>query len=476
MSSLPDVVDWAQSAAGFYIPETKAPIKLAPHQADILRHILKPGDDGRLPYSEVVFSCPKKSGKTTIAALVMEYFGLFVEAPNEVFSVANDLEQAQSRAFKSLAQSVEMNQHLKKRANPQMKAVHFDNGTSIIALASDYASAAGSNHGLSVFDELWAYVSERSRRLWDEMTPPPTRRLAMRFTTTYAGYSGESELLESLYSRGQTGEVVPELAHIENGEGRPACMRSGRTFVYWDHELKPHPGLTMTPQEYHEEQRASLRPLAFLRLHENRFTTNEDAFVSAEEWAGCFDPDLRPLAPGDHRSVVLGCDASTRRDLTALVGCSWNENLNTADVVYVRIWKPMPGRDGKLTVDLSGLRDELLRLEKNYKIRAVLYDPYQMHATAAELRDAKINMVEHAQTTARTESDQHLYDAIIGRTIRHFNHPELTEHVINAVAIESPRGFRLAKEKATRKIDAVVALSMAHSQAELLCRPRRIMW
>ena len=28
------------------------------------------------------------------------------------------------------------------------------------------------------FDELWAYTSERSRRLWDELVPPPTRKVA----------------------------------------------------------------------------------------------------------------------------------------------------------------------------------------------------------------------------------------------------------------------------------------------------------
>jgi phage terminase large subunit-like protein len=67
---------------------------------------LTPGEDGRLPYSEVVYSCPKKSGKTTIAALVMEYFGLFIEAPNEVYSCANDLEQAQSTRLQSVSVKV----------------------------------------------------------------------------------------------------------------------------------------------------------------------------------------------------------------------------------------------------------------------------------------------------------------------------------------------------------------------------------
>jgi phage terminase large subunit-like protein len=466
VSNLPDVVAWAQSDAGFYIPETKQPIQLAQHQADILRHILTPGEDGRLPYAEVVYSCPKKSGKSTIAALVLEFFALFIESPNEIYSCANDLEQAQSRAFKALCQSVRLNRHLGKRADPQVRAVHFDNGTSVWALASDYAGAAGSNHGLSTFDELWAYMSERSRRLWDEMTPPPTRKIAMRFTTTYAGYSGESELLEGLHDKGKAGEVIPELEHVENGEGQPACRRSGKLFVYWDHELKPHPGLTMTPAEYHEEQRANLRPLAYLRLHENRFTTNETSFVTPEQWELCYSPELRALADGDERILVLGADASTHRDCTALVGVTYNQDLKTVDVVYCKVWRPAARLVGKPTIDLDlTIKSEIQRLNTKFRVGGVLYDPYQLHSIAMNLRDAGVHMVEMPQTAQRVEADQALYDAIIGRTLRHFGHPDLTEHMINAVAIESPRGFRLAKEKASRKIDAAVALSMAHKHA-----------
>jgi len=47
-----------------------------------------------------------------------------------------------------------------------------------------------------VFDELWAFTSERSRRLWDELVPVPTRAVSVRVTVTYAGFEGESALLE----------------------------------------------------------------------------------------------------------------------------------------------------------------------------------------------------------------------------------------------------------------------------------------
>ena len=341
---------------------------------------------------------PKKSGKTTIAALVAEYFALFFEAPNEVYLCANDFEQAQGRVFKALSQSVRLNtRYLAKRTDAQMRIIHFDNGTDINAIASDYAGAAGSNHGLTVWDELWAYTSESSRRLWDELTPVPTRKISIRFVTTYAGYEKESELLLELYDRGKAGEIVPELAHIDNGEGQPACRCNGRTFVYWDHELKQHPGLTISPQDYHDEQRKTLRPLAYIRIHENKFTTNEDLFITSEQWAACYSPDVQALSPGDRRGIVLGADASTTRELTALVGVYSNTEANTRDAVYTRIWKPEAGeyRFGKPTIDLDlTIKSEILRLWHSGNVLAVYYDPYQLHSIALDLEKSGVRMVE----------------------------------------------------------------------------------
>jgi phage terminase large subunit-like protein len=462
---IPDIVKWAESPAGFYLAETKKPIKLAPHQAEILRHVLTPGPDGRLPYDEIVYSTPKKGGKTTIGALVAEYFALFHEAPNEVYLVANDLEQAIGRVYRVLERSIRLNAYLESRTTVQTRLINLDNGTSITPLASDYAGAAGSNHGLTVWDELWAYTTESARRLWDELTPVPTRKNSIRFVVTYAGFEVESELLWELYQRGIEGEPVPGLEHIGNGEGAPACRSNGRTFIYWDHGLKPHPGLTVSPDEYHDEQRRTLRIPAYLRLHENRWTTNESAFLPGGMWEACRHPNVKPLRNGDKRRVVFGADASTSRDCTALVGLSYEDETELTDVVYCKVWKPRKGilRMGKPTIDLdTSIGAEILRLFESGNVEAVYYDPYQLHSIALALEKAGVKMVEFPQTARRIESDQSLYDAVIARTLRHFGDPQLNEHIKNAVAVESVRGWRLSKEKTSRHIDAAVALSMAH--------------
>jgi hypothetical protein len=68
----------------------------------------------------------------------------------------------------------------------------------IEAIANDAPSEAGANQGSTGWDELWGYTSERSLRLWEELTPVPNKP-SVRFVTTYAGWENESKLLWDLY-------------------------------------------------------------------------------------------------------------------------------------------------------------------------------------------------------------------------------------------------------------------------------------
>jgi hypothetical protein len=164
-------------------PETGKPFVLLDAEREFLDHAFRTGDDGKLLYPEQVFAAPKKSGKTGFAAIhmlttVLLFGGRFAEG----YALANDLEQATSRVFQAITRIVEASPLLRGEAVVMRDKITFPNwhGATISAIASDYAGAAGSNATISVFDELWGYTSERSRRLWDEMVPPPTRKASGR--------------------------------------------------------------------------------------------------------------------------------------------------------------------------------------------------------------------------------------------------------------------------------------------------------
>ena len=144
-------------------PETGKPFVLSDAERRFLQHAFTLNDDGKLTYPELVFGAIKKSGKTTLAAIIMLvmillYGGRFAEG----YCVANDLEQAQSRVFAIVKRIIEASPLLRGIAKLTADKVTFPTlGATIIAIASDAASAAGANPTITCFDELWGYIREQ---------------------------------------------------------------------------------------------------------------------------------------------------------------------------------------------------------------------------------------------------------------------------------------------------------------------------
>jgi hypothetical protein len=156
-----------------YNPETGRPFQLLAAELTFLEHAFKFDDDGRLVYREWLYSCPKKSGKTTFEAIVeLTMTLLFGGAFPEAYVLANDQEQARSRVFEICCRIINASPLLRDEATITEHKITFPAFRATIqAITSNAGSAAGGNAVVAGFDELWAYTSERSRRLWDEMTP-----------------------------------------------------------------------------------------------------------------------------------------------------------------------------------------------------------------------------------------------------------------------------------------------------------------
>ena len=96
-------------------PETGEPFVLNSAERDFLRLAFKLNDNGKLVFPELVFGAIKKSGKTTLAAIIMlTMLLLFGGRFAEGFCVANDLEQAQSRVFAIIKRIIEASPLLKR--------------------------------------------------------------------------------------------------------------------------------------------------------------------------------------------------------------------------------------------------------------------------------------------------------------------------------------------------------------------------
>jgi phage terminase large subunit-like protein len=427
-------------------PETGRPFALLDAERAFLDHAFRTDADGRLLHPEQIFSAPKKSGKTGFAAMhVLTTTLVFGGRAAEGYCVANDLEQAQGRVFAAARRIVEASPHLRREAGITANRIVFPTtGATVTAIASDYTGAAGANPTISVFDELWGYTSERSRRLWDEMIPSPARKISCRFTTTYAGFRDESQLLEELYRRGlQQPSIGPDL---HAGEG---------LLFFWTHE----PVAPWQTEAWLAQMRRQLRLNAYLRMIENRWVSTESPFVDMTWFDACVDPDGTMLA--GHRSlpVFVGIDASTKHDSTAIVAVTWDRAENKARLVWHRIFQPSANEplDFEATVERT-----VLELNRRFVVCKAVFDPWQMQSTAQRLRARGIMIEEFPQSSPRlTEASQNLYELVKSRNITLYPDADIRLAFSRAVAKETSRGWRIGKEKQTHKIDVVVALGMA---------------
>ncbi len=417
-------------------PETGQPFVLYPAQVAFLRAALTIGDAGRLPAPELLYGAPKKSGNTALGAMAMLYVIVVLAGPyGEGYVVANDLEQAQGRVFDAICKIIRVSPMLAHSANITGKKITFDaTGATITAIASDYAGAAGTNPNFIVFDELWGYTSERSRRLWDEMVPVPTRKVSARLTVTYAGFEGESELLEDLYQRGLKGQAL-----------QPFLFEQPGLLMFWSHE----PVAPWQTREWLDQMRQQLRPNAYLRMIENRFVTSESGFVDLDWWDACIDPRAAPVAVDRELPVWVGVDASVSRDSTAIVACAFNKELKKVRLVWHRIFQPSSSEPLDFEASVEGTLHEL---RGRFRIREVRYDPYQMVAVAQRLQATGFPMVEFPQTVSNlTSSSTNLYELIKGGNLIAYRDDEVRRAVANSVAVETSRGWRIAKEKTTHR-------------------------
>jgi phage terminase large subunit-like protein len=175
-------------------------------------------------------------------------------------------------------------------------------------------------------------------------------------------------------------------------------------------------------------------------------------------WDPCIDRERRPSTT-ERQPLFVGIDAGIKHDNAARVAVKWDDAGENLVLVSHRIWKPTPLEPLNLEDTIEA---DLRELNDRGDVVEILVDPYQMHRSITTLVAAGVPIREFAQTTANcTLMGQTLFDLLTGQNFVLYPDDELRGQALSTVAIENPRGWRLAKENTSHKIDAIVALSMA---------------
>ena len=466
-----DIVHWLETH--FWIRNPRDPetgenlgrvgrIKIAQYQQPVLRETQKRLPDGKLKYSTVVWSEPKKSAKSTLGAGVALFKATSV-SDCQIYCLANDGRQSRDREYLFVRRAIESNAAnggIFRGVVPGRNGVELANGSIIQAIAVDPSGEAGGEPLMTIWGELHGYRQSAKLKLYAEMTIPPTLYgEAQRWIESYAGYEGESPILEQLYEIGvEKGTPHPDL---------PDCYinTDARQFTFWSHVGR----MAWHTKEYYDEERAQLTIQEFSRMHQNMWISSKQTFVLPAEWEACKNEQILALDP--YAPLIVALDASVSGTAFAVVATSASvqPGIKTAERFTLII---EPGEVGGRINYTRDVEPVLKHLWAEYKIMAFVYDPFQLHKLATDLSDSKMGLwLEFPQGQLRVIADTLLRQMIIDREIEHRGAPELTAHIKNAAAKPTgPDGklVRIIKKTDDKDIDGAVALSMANFVSTLI--------
>ncbi|MBA7495101.1 hypothetical protein ES702_05680 [subsurface metagenome] len=431
-----DIIKFGQEQ--FYIPETKKPIVLEEWQK---KEILEPLFYGDREQTMALIGQSKKSGKSTLAALIAMWYLFCGEDHSEIYLAARDKDQASWIVFSKLVKAIEMNVYALLQCKITKDSIEIPRKGSVLRCLPTDVSCAGLNPNLVVFDELWSYEYESMRSFFEEMTTVPTRKNPLTLIVTYAGYDDES-LLYQLYKKGMNLEKEPDPTF----------------FFHWEGEKEiPINRMPWQTEKYLKQQEGRLRKNTFLRLHKNQWVSDVTEFIDIDKFDNCVNDKLTPMLPNKNIKLWVGVDASVKGDSTAVVAVTRRDNK----VILANYKKWQPSKDSPIDLEETVER-YLIYLSQAFNLQLVYYDPYQLHRSSVTLRKKGLFLKELPQTVGNCiDFSQTLYDLIQFGNLEVYPSQELRRHLKACKAKEMERGYRIIKTKHSEKIDLAISLAMS---------------
>lgn len=440
-----------------------------------------------------VLSMARKQGKTDIAArlALCHLCGPEAEPRGEVYSAANDRFQA-GRIFREMVAIIEAVEWMAERVVIKRHAKELEDyggtGSTYAALSAD----VGTKHGLSpsfvVYDELGQAASRDLFDVLDTAMGARAEPLLLAISTQAARDDAPLSLLIDYGLRVQAGEIEDASFHL-------TFYTAPKDDDPWSEDTwrKANPALgDFRSIEDVRRMAAQARSMpskeaAFRNLILNQRIDATDQFITRAAWSACGGPvDLHRLKG---RPCFAGLDLGATRDPTALV-LVFADDDGGFDVLPF-FWLPgddLPDRaardrapymlwrdkghliapQGK-TVDPKSVALKIAELHGVYAMRALAFDRWRIADLRRELDGigCDVRLTEHGQGFKdMAPAVDRLERLIVEEKLRHGGHPFLTLNAANARATVDPAGNRkLDKQRATGRIDGIVALAMALAAA-----------
>lgn len=462
------------------IPEGKfvgQPVKLTTKQKKWVRRIYD------TPTRTFILSMARKNAKTALASflLLLHLCGPEARPNSQLFSAAQSRDQA-AILYALAAKVVRMSPDLSAVVEPKESAKMLicpELGTVYKALSADASTAYGLSPVFVVHDELGQVKGPRSE-LYDALETASAAQEQPLSIIISTQAPTDADLLSLLIDDGLTGadpRIKVELCTAPL-DVDPFSVKAIKA-------ANPHFDDFMNKEEVFRQaqdaKRMPTREASYRNLILNQRVEAKSPFITRAVWQEC------GANPEDieGRDVYGGLDLSSVSDLTALVLVTadgdvhptfWlpGEGLSEkarADRVPYDVWarqgllQTTPGR----AIEYEFIAEHLRGVFDRCNVRALAFDRWGMRHLRPWLVKAGFTEEELSRFIdfgqgfqSMTPALRSLEEMILGKKLRHGDHPVLAMCAANAVVVKDPAESRkFTKAKASGRIDGMQALAMA---------------
>ena len=438
----------------------------------------------------------KGSGKSPLSAGIGLY-GLVAdgEPRAEIYAAATKKDQAMI-LFRDAVAMYNLSELLNKNITKSGGGLnvwnlsHLKSGSFFRPISAD-DSQSGPRPHIALLDEVHEHKTDNVVEMMRAGTKG--RRQALVFMITNSG-SGKNSVCWNYHEYG--GKVADQLIQDDSFFSFICSLDEGDD-PFNDESCwgKANPSLGITiPHEYLREQVTQAKGMPskeaiVRRLNFCEWVEAHNPWLSVDAWKGASDEYSIDMLMG--RECYGGLDLGSTQDLNALVlifppiesddnwyilPYFWLPNEGLADkadkdgVPYLA-WRDagfLETTEGRAVNKLI-VAHRLAEIASQFDIRAIAYDRWRIEDLKIQLDNEGIdlNLLSFGQGFKdMAPAIDHFEELLLAGKIKHNNNPLMTWCASNAVVDEDPAGNRkMAKNKATGRIDGVVAAVMGVSTA-----------
>ncbi|MCQ8234078.1 terminase large subunit [Pectobacterium carotovorum] len=459
------------------------PIVLEPWQQFAFANILgfRVASTGRRKYRSAYIQVPRKNAKSTVAAMLANWFLVMEHGQQDIYTAAVSRDQARI-VFDDARQMCLLSKPLKKRLTVQQHKMIYPKSNSLLKpLAAKASTIEGTNPSLAVVDEYHLHPDNAVYSALELGMGARPEALLFAITTSGSNvvsackqhYDYCCQILDGDEVNDSLFALIYELDD-ENEIDAPAL---------W---VKANPNLNVSVDAAalaDTIQKARGIPSQWVEMLTKRFNVwcqGETPWMGAGAWDGCkadyTEDDL------DGQECYAGLDLSSTGDIASvcytfpigrelllltrhyLPEAQLHNVANKNRAIY-RQWakagwiRTTPGD----CIDYDRIRDDILRDAERFGITLVGFDTWNATHLRTQLQGAGLDVEPFSQTYLKFSPVAKSAEVFVNRrVIRHNGDPVLAWAMSNVVMeTDANANIKPNKKKSANKIDPAVAFLMS---------------